>query len=96
MIIGRLKPGSAMVQAVPTAEDRVRVRLGPCGIKLYWDGIFSGYFGFLQSVLHHCRQWVRRRSDIHIDETVLGCHENDTRRLSQSMPQVEHVCAFFV
>jgi hypothetical protein len=99
LIIGRLKPGSAMVQAVPTAEDRVRVQRGPCGIKLHWGGIFSGYFGFLQSVLHHCHQrggqWVRRRSYIHIDETVFGGLENDTRRLSQSMRQVGHVCAFF-
>ena len=53
-IIGQLLPGSAMAQAVPTAEDRVRVQRGPFGIKLHWDGVFSGYFVFLQSVLHHC------------------------------------------
>jgi hypothetical protein len=75
VIIGRLQPGSAMARAVPTADDRVCFHRGPCGIKLHWDGIFSGYFGFLQSVLHHCHpkggQWVRRRSHIHIDDDSL-------------------------
>jgi hypothetical protein len=104
LIIGRLQPGGYS-QAVPWLRQFPPRRTGFAFSAVLVGLNYTGT-GFSPGTSVFSSQFyttVIRRVDngsagglISISTTtVLGCHKND-RRLLQSTPQVELVCAFFV